>query len=37
MSVLKIQKPCDNCELKYLLDDQEGLNFLALEGIYMSV
>lgn len=37
MSELKIQKPCENCELKGLLDNQEGINLLVLEGIYMAL
>lgn len=36
MSELKIQKPCENCELKDLLDDQEGVGWLVLKGIYMA-
>ena len=36
MSEIKIQNPCDNCELKYMLDNDEGMGVLALEGLYMA-
>jgi len=37
MGELNIRKPCDNCELISLLDDQNGIEQLVLDGIYMAV
>lgn len=37
MSEIKIQNPCENCELKYMLDDEESMRILALEGLYMAM
>lgn len=37
MGELNIQKPCANCEHISLLDDENGLKLLVLEGLYMAV
>lgn len=37
MGEFNIQKPCVNCELADLLDDENGLKLLVIEGLYMAV
>lgn len=37
MSELNIQKPCDNCELRYLLETPRGIELVALGGLYMAI
>lgn len=36
MSELNIQNPCENCELRNLLNTQEGIGAIAIEGFNMA-
>jgi hypothetical protein len=36
MNEVNIQKPCDNCELSYLLDTPRGIELVALGGLYIA-
>lgn len=37
MNEINIQKPCHNCELKGFLEDEDGIQALVLEGMFMAV
>jgi len=36
MSEINIQKPCNNCELSYLLETPRGIELVALGGLYIA-
>lgn len=37
MNEINIQKPCNNCELIGLLDNESSVEALVLEGLFMAV